>query len=66
MFGRVLFAGCTYEAVALATGKVPTITRIVWGCRRRSLPVFATSVVAVASGLVWAGYHLLAEGWEDE
>lgn len=63
---HALWALCAYEKVALETGKVPTITHLVWSCRRKSFPVFCASVIGVVSGLAVLGAHLLVEGWEDE
>lgn len=45
MAGVVVFLGCLYEAIALATGRVPTLTA--WTARGRSVhPWWTLAVVA--------------------
>lgn len=50
MLARVVFAVCAYECVALATGRVPTVTAIAHRHRHRPLGAFAV-------------HALLAAGW---
>lgn len=65
MLERVLKCLCLYEAAALWTRKVPTVTSVVYRCRRGPLPLFATSLVGVLSLLFALAYHLLVDGWGD-
>lgn len=52
----IVIAVCAYELVALATGWVPTITRICHTVRRHPLGAAAT-----AAGLGYLAHHLLLE-----
>lgn len=54
--GYAVFAGCLYEVVALATGRIPTITKIVHTHRAKP-----GCELAVWAGLVWLWHHLLKE-----
>lgn len=56
MIGYILWAGCQYEAHALATGRVPTITRLCWRWRHtyRGLAV-------IVAAIGWLVYHLLVD-----
>jgi hypothetical protein len=58
MMGYAVFAGCTYESVALVSrARIPTITRIVH--RHRHVPGVELGVWA---GVYWLAWHLLFEG----
>lgn len=55
--GYAVFGGCLWECVALATGRIPTITKMVH--RHRHLPGVE---LAVMGGICWLYWHLLREG----
>ena len=55
--GYAVFGGCFYECYALATGRVPTITKLVHKHR-----VYPGVELAVWAGLLWLWHHLLREG----
>ena len=54
--GHLVVAVCAYELVALATGRIPTITKVSHTVRRHPL-----GAVSVAAGLGWLAHHLLIE-----
>jgi hypothetical protein len=56
VFAIVVGGLCTYEVVALSTGKVPTITRLCWNVRGTT----AGRVAIWGAGGVLM-YHLLVE-----
>lgn len=57
MMGYVVFGGCAYECLALGTGRIPTITKLVH--THRAKPGVELLVWA---GLIWLWHHLLREG----
>lgn len=62
---RALRWACAYEACALWTRRLPTITKVVHGCRRRSFGVYLVSLGAVLSGLGVLAWHLIYEALDQ-
>lgn len=56
MLGAAVAIGCTYETLAIVTGRAPTITRIVH--RHRNTP---GGLIMTVAGLWWLTWHLLIE-----